>query len=382
MDILCVAPLREVDPYRIKGRNVFGGLGMDTQFASRETDTAVITRPTVTQRFEVDNQNVRDARLYEHTGMRFLVATISTQNLEDVVAFEQYTTDVFEDLCAKHCCTCGGDHQDLDDKTEHVAVRWVNRTLQIGKDGAIPSQWFQQERAQLVPLAGSVSFHANWGNNVLAGQTDLDMAEPIVHAQFLWCYLTDIERISLGYLKMLNSGQRIRDELIHGVVDLHFELAMESVIRERTRTESQPWFRQVVEAILTSWGYDEVHADVDRRLGRLEHIVEGRSELLARSQSRTMEITLFVLGALTLVALAISLLQTAYAEISTGDDSVRPGGGLFDLMRHLDASALVWWSLGISFAIIALAMLWPTAKHQYLRKGRNVRVKRFAPRRK
>lgn len=382
MDILCVAPLREVDPYRIKGRDVFGGLGMDTEFASRETDTAVITRPKETKQLEVDNPDVRDARLYEHTGMRFLVATVSVSDLSDVVAFEQYTTRIFENICAEHCCTCDGDHRELADKSEHVSVRWVNRTLQIGEDGAVPPRWFQQEGAQLVQLAGPATFHANWGNNVLAGQTWMDVAEPIVHAQFLWCFLTDIERISLGYLKMLNSGKRIRDELVHGVVDLHFELAMESVIRERTRTESQPWFRQVVEAILSSWGYDEVHADVDRRLGRLEHIVEGRSELLARSQSRTMEITLFVLGALTLVALAISLIQTAFAEISAEGDAVRPGGGLFDLMRQFDASALVWWSLIISFAIIAVAMLWPTAKHHYFRKGRNVRVKRFAPRRK
>lgn len=377
VQILCVAPLREADPYRVHGRDVFSGLGLDTEFVSRDRAAAEITKPVVVRDGlsapQSDGIEVRDAKMYEHTGMRFLTAVLVIQDITRldrgrVVEFEQETTRIFEELCAANY-------------SEEVKVRWVNRTLYVTDTADIPVRWFQQEGEQQVQLGTKRTFHGNWGNNVLVHTPDadfsyFDLTEPIVHAQYLWCYLTDIERISLGYLDMLNSGRRIKNELVVGVVDLHFELAMESVLRERTRTESQPWFRDVVEAILASWKYDTVHEDVDRRLSRLEHIVEARSELLSRSQSRVMETTLFVLGALTLVSLAISLVQTAFAEISADPEGLRPGGGLFEWMRYFDASALVWWSLAVSIVIIVAARAWPSAKNWYFREGRDVRSQR------
>lgn len=379
VEILCVAPLREADPYRTRDRNVFEGLGLDTGFESRDAAVAEVTRPVLIREGlhtpSRDAIEVRDAKLYEHTGMRFLVATLvlaSTELLSNtnIVAFEQETTKIFEELCAA----------EYDDT---VRVRWVNRTLFVNDLAEVPQRWFQKDGAKATEIGTKRTFYGNWGNNVLVHTPDadlsqFDLADPIVHAQYLWCYLTDIERISLGYLSMVNSGKRVKDELVSGVIDLHFELAMESVLRERTRTESQPWYRDVVDAILTSWEYETVHEDVDRRLSRLEHIVQARSELFDRSQSRIMEITLFVLGALTLVSLAISLVQTAFAEISADEDALRPSGGLFELMRQFDASALVWWSLALSIVIILAARLVPGVRNRNLKEGRDVRAGRRA----
>ena len=163
----------------------------------------------------------------------------------------------------------------------------------------------------------------------------------------------------------------MRDRLVRGVIDLHFELAMESVMRERTRTESQPQFREIVEAVLAAWKYEEVHEDVDRRLQRLEHIVQGRSELVQRTQNKVMENTLFALGALTLVSLAISLIQTAFAEVSVDGEGLRPSGAMFEWMRNVDASTLVMWSLVISVIVILIAGLWPKAVDQRERNQQN-----------
>jgi len=396
MHVLCVAPLRDVDPYHVKGKNVFGNSDFDTAFTSRAGESASLTRPnavkTIATRADMSEiverheglLKLSPPTLYDQQGMHLLVSIVEVRD-EDLLRphqierFEQLTTEVFEEVTQRYY-----------DAAEDGAptVRWVNRTLLLPRrdlrlqpgDGEppLPQRWFQQDAKHEVVLSKGAVFHASWGNNVLVHHPDhgrdfrIDsVVEPLIHAQYLWCYLTDIERISLGYLELLSSGRRVRDQLVRGVIDLHFELAMESVMRERTRTESQPQFREIVEAVLEAWKYEEVHTDVDTRLQRLEHIVQGRSELVQRSQNRVMENALFALGALTLVSLAISLIQTAFAEVSTSGDGARPGGVMFEWMRNVDATSLVVASLVISVIVILIAGLWPKAVDRRERTQRN-----------
>lgn len=396
MFVLCVAPLRDADPYQVKGKNVFGNSDFDTAFSSRAGESASLTRPCgkemdvtdaemseVAARFD-GTLKVSPPTLYNQQGMHILVSLVEVPDgallrPHQIERFEQITTQIFEEFTAKHYGT---------DVASTPSVRWVNRTLLLPRralglehgagEPGLPQRWFQQDEKQEVPLGGGAIFHASWGNNVLVYDPDHgrgfavdSVKEPLVHAQYLWCYLTDIERISLGYLELLSSGRKIRDRLVRGVIDLHFELAMESVMRERTRTESQPQFRDVVEAVLSAWKYEEVHQDVDTRLQRLEHIVQGRSEIVQRTQNRVMENTLFVLGALTLVSLAISLIQTAFAEVSVDGKGLQPGGAMFEWMRNVDASTLVVWSLVISAIVILIAGLWPKAVDQRERNHSN-----------
>ena len=396
MFVLCVAPLRDVDPYHVKGKNVFGNSDFDTAFSSRAGESASLTRPraeaTIATRAEMLKVaaqfdgilKVSPPTLYNQQEMHLLVSLVEVRDdallrPHQIERFEQITTRIFEEFTAQHYGA---------DDASAPSVRWVNRTLLLPRrelslehgagEPALPQRWFQQDEKRKVSLSKGAVFYASWGNNVLVYHPDHgrdfgvdSVVEPLIHAQYLWCYLTDIERISLGYLELLGSGRKVRDRLVRGVIDLHFELAMESVMRERTRTESQPQFREIVEAVLGAWKYEEVHKDVDTRLQRLEHIVQGRSELVQRSQNKVMENTLFALGALTLVSLAISLIQTAFAEVSVDGDGLQPGGAMFEWMRNVDASTLVVWSLVISAIVILIAGLWPKAVDQRERKQRN-----------
>lgn len=396
MFVLCVAPLRDVDPYQVKGKDVFGNSDFDTAFSSRAGESASLTRPRVkktnasgTEMSKVAAQfdgilRVSPPTLYDQQGMHLLVALVEVRDdsllrPHQIEKFERITTRLFEEFTAKHYSVDGG---------SAPSVRWVNRTLLLPRrelslehgvgEPELPKRWFQQDGKREVALSKGALFYASWGNNVLVYHPDhgrdfgIDsVVEPLIHAQYLWCYLTDIERISLGYLELLSSGKKVRDRLVRGVIDLHFELAMESVMRERTRTESQPQFREIVEAVLAAWKYEEVHEDVDRRLQRLEHIVQGRSELVQRTQNKVMENTLFALGALTLVSLAISLIQTAFAEVSVDGEGLRPSGAMFEWMRNVDASTLVMWSLVISVIVILIAGLWPKAVDQRERNQQN-----------
>ena len=401
MFVLCVAPLRDVDPYHVKGKNVFGNSDFDTAFSSRAGESASLTRPraeaTIATRAEMLKVaaqfdgilKVSPPTLYNQQEMHLLVSLVEVRDdallrPHQIERFEQITTRIFEEFTAKHYSA---------NADSAPSVRWVNRTLLLPRrelslehgagEPALPQRWFQQDEKRKVTLSKGAEFHASWGNNVLVYHPDHgrdfgvdSVVEPLIHAQYLWCYLTDIERISLGYLELLGSGRKVRDRLVRGVIDLHFELAMESVMRERTRTEAQPQFREAVESVLEAWGYEEVHDDVDRRLQRLEHIVQGRSELIQRTQSKIMEATLFVLGALTLVSLAISLIQTAFAEVGTDDSGIRPGGIMFEWMRNADATSLVAWSLVISVVVIVAVRLWPKAvNHRQKKEGHGIYIR-------
>lgn len=398
MFVLCVAPVRDIDPYRFKADRVFGKTDFDTAFTSRVGESASLTRPKIrgvvagkadmaSVVAEISDQIVVDQTvLYDHLGMHMLVALVKVkdQNLLEtsVEQFEEVTTRIFGEVVSRYYKQEG---------VREPSVRWVNRTLLLpsavddlersNQDPSVPKHWFQQEPGNPVAFGPDAVFWASWGNNMLAHRAAAKfdagaVIDSIIHSQFLWCYLTDIERISLGYLELLGSGRNVGNRLVQGVIDLHFELAMESVMRERTRTEAQPQFREAVESVLEAWGYEEVHDDVDRRLQRLEHIVQGRSELIQRTQSKIMEATLFVLGALTLVSLAISLIQTAFAEVGTDDSGIRPGGIMFEWMRNADATSLVAWSLVISVVVIVAVRLWPKAvNHRQKREGHGIYIR-------
>lgn len=390
MYVLCVAPVRDVDPYRLKADRVFGKSDFDTAFTSRVGESATVTKPRLSEVIASRNDMVdivagisdqvraNQTLLYDHVGMHMLVSLIEIKDhaflRTNVQRFEEMTTQIFEETLCRHY---------KEEGMREPSIRWVNRTLLLtsevedlacsNNDSTIPEHWFQQEPRRPVAFGTDAVFWASWGNNMLAHRAtarfDLSsVIDSIIHAQFLWCYVTDIERISLGYLELLSSGKNVKNRLVHGVIDLHFELAMESVMRERTRTEAQPHFRAAVESILEAWGYENVHEDIDRRLQRLEHIVRGRSELMQRTQSKTMELTLFVLGVLTLVSLVISLVQTAFAEVSSDDSGIRPSGLIFEWMRDADATLMVTWSLVISVLIILTVRVWPKAVDQRDRK--------------
>lgn len=89
---------------------------------------------------------------------------------------------------------------------------------------------------------------------------------------------------------------------------------------------------------------------MDRRLNRLEHIVQNRSELIRREQNKRMDWTLFALAGTTIVSLALTFIQTAYAQL---DDGRRPKGQLMEWLIATNSSRVV----AISFALTTLLIV-------------------------
>ncbi|WP_143313882.1 hypothetical protein [Corynebacterium appendicis] len=280
---------------------------------------------------------------YDHYGMAFLVGWLkvtspSKLSPANIAHFEEETTDFFNLVSTMY----------LGERS----VRWVNRTLLLEEEESCPHMWFQDDRRQIAELVDGSTFHGAWGNNLYensSGSGQAKIMHPILHAQYIWCFLADVESASISYLALLHSTTAIKSDLLHGVISLHYELAMVSFMRERTRIEDRPDFRAVVDAILESWNFGEVLRGVDRRLERLEHIAGGRSELLQREQSRRMDWILFVLAGTTLISLCLDFIQTAYSETQ---DGARPEGWIMRFFLETGASSIVMVSALITLLLV------------------------------
>lgn len=373
MQVLCVAPVRCKDPYLVGGRGVLSGVETQIGFSHRAAEQADLTHASkasvvVSDRIlrqisrHFPQFNAISVERYDHFEMPFLVGWLDISDPscltgDGVSEFEKATTEFFNVISSTYL---NGDE-----------VRWVNRTLVLEYGEECPDQWFQTEDRGIVVLSDNTTFYGAWGNNLLqlaegdCLNSGVTILQPILHAQYLWCFLGDVEQISIDYLALLNSNREIKNDLLHGVISLHYELAMVSLMHERTRTEAQPQFRAVVNSILTAWNFVEVLEDVDNRLERLEHIVSGRSELLQREQSHRMDWILFVLAGTTITALALDFIQTAYSE---GVDGSRPGGWLMDVFFTSGATAIVVVSLIIT-AILVVALLASTSVSRRKRRA-------------
>lgn len=377
MRVLCVAPVRCEKPYLVERRDVLSGVETQIGFSHRAAEqsnltyaakASVVIANRVLAHISADFPQFRVVKVerFDHFGMSFLVGWLEISDPDtlagaELTSFEKATTELFNVLS--------------DTYLNGNEIRWVNRTLVLEAQEHCSEQWFQTGDRNIVELPDGSRFHGAWGNNLLELEEQADIAtvsdilQPILHAQYLWCFLGDVEQISINYLALMNSNREIKNDLLHGVISLHYELAMVSLMRERTRTEAQPQFRAVVDSILAAWNFTEVFDDVDHRLDRLEHIVNGRSELLQREQSHRMDWILFVLAGTTITALALDFIQTAYSE---GADGSRPNGWLMDIFFNAGATEIVLISLIITAVLVVFLMATSTVSKRRRRSTHGI----------
>lgn len=331
---------------------------------------------------------VLSADLYTLQGMKILVSFIeisspmevTTEGFQylsesDITAFETATTALMQKLCAEIFA---------DDATKH-AVRWTARTLLLmGSDtskrpnewtselsktdfAGVPRAWFQDTpETAPVQLDGGVRAYTSWGNSlVITPQSKYqfrDLRRSAVMAQYLWCFLSDIDSRSI---RMLDEAAAKRvsfnslDRSLTSVVKLNYRLAISSVLYERLGTESGVANRELVEATLDAWNYRRVYQQISERLLRLENIVQARTEILQKRSSRIMEIVLFVLSIMGLFSLVLGFIGTAYSGESglPGEEEWYPGGAFIDLFRALNPDWLFVGTLVVCIALIAIVFL-------------------------
>ncbi|WP_257161794.1 hypothetical protein [Corynebacterium cystitidis] len=240
-------------------------------------------------------------------------------------------------------------------------VRWVGRTVVYGDKTAPPGVWFQGVPDQsLVQLAEGTYAQAGWGNNVAwTSNPDfqfIDLRRSAVMAQYVWCYLNDIDTRSVEILSRARRADHKRridfDKSLSDLIDLNYDLATASMFYERLGTESSVANRELVESILEAWGFRPAFELTSARLERLESILQARTEMRSRRTSSLMEWILFALSVTGLLSLILGIIGTAYSGESGGDEPWFPSSGFLSWFRaHID-----WW-IGATI-VVSLVLLW------------------------
>ena len=366
--IVLVAPVRSV-AYTGERYKDIEILSPDDQFVDRDTQHSTLTSPAATVIPIAGVRQVRDTlfRLdsvthFNHWGEDFIVAMVTAYHdfadRKCVVELENATFTLIQNLIFEI-----GEESDL----KLGSPRWVNRTM-VTYDKQDPAlhHWFQDNsNTEFHPLgAGSVEGIAGWGNNALwlspGGEIPEQVLVGLVLAQFVWSYAGDIEKYSLEILQKVQVIEPNKQgHLLRAVVDLHYELAVQSVFYERLEVEADPLSRRVAKSLLNAWSYEKVLGNIEDRINRLEHILTARSELLRRSSSVKMERILFAVTMTTIVSLILGFIQTSFS----GAVGEAPGGPTMDFFRDANLD----WIFSLS--LIACAAL----SYQVLRRSGKVR---------
>lgn len=326
--------------------------------------------------------DVLNAEMYSHFGMDILCAFVElrerafnrTHRFKDATAqeieqLEQATTYFMRALCNAH----------YHDKMHFV--RWVSRTLillepkpirpgdeQSRKDhrATPPDSWRQEDMAWTsVVLDNSVLASVGWANWV-AWTPDpnyqfVDMRRSAVMAQYLWCFVSDIDTRSARVLSGVSrspSSSRAQSSALHQVIELNFDMAVVSMFYERLGTESNVANRQLVVATLEAWGFKSTFDLIAERLQRLESIIQARSEMLSRRTSRTMEVILFALSVTGLLSIILASIGTAFSGESGGNGPWYPNSKILDWFRQVNLDAILVISLlaGLLLVFIVLGV--------------------------
>jgi len=359
--LILVAPLQAENLFRLNGVHL-PTIVVSPQFENRGRQTATLTVPESVSHVEYDwyfdkdsllEFSVRKVLHYAHLGMDIILARVELVNSdfsqfgrEEMAKFETATTNLMKDLCQKRL-------------PDNGQVRWVNRTLLAGHGEPIPVDWLQTD----VPMesefdGGDLRIQFGWGNGLIRGDLSnfrISIYEDAsVMSQFLWCYLSDIETRSLQILQSSNEPKPSRrSTLTTDVIDLHYELAMMSVIHERLGTELNAEARGLIEEILTSWNFLTVVKGIDERINRLEHILGARSEILRRRSSSVVEVVVFTLTVTTIIALVLGIVQTAFG----GAVEVEPGGWIMEATRGANLDYLVVGSV-VACLVLLVGVNW------------------------
>ena len=317
--------------------------------------------------------DIKRAEIYEHFGMEILISVVELSNRSDLrpdefggfgedecVSLEYATTQFMKKLCT-HLF-----------ETEDRRVRWVGRTvvfpvetlsgevnsLGLPLEAKIPDKWFQEDPdGSVIKLADGTWTTANWGNSgawtVDFGYQFVDLCHSSALAQFLWCFIADVETSSvemLGFAYNINLSLKDLDSVMESLVQLNYNLALASMFYERLGTESSPFNRTLVTAILEAWGFNGVFENVSERLERLEKIFNARTQNLARRSGRLTENILFVLSLTGVISLTLTLIGTAFSgERATW----MPTGQFFEAFRTVNLDIVMVVSLLISVLLLA-----------------------------
>lgn len=353
--IVLVAPVRSAvyNGERYKNIEI---LSPDDQFVDRDTQHSALTAPEATvipivgiREVEDTDFNLDSVIHFNHCGEDFVAALVTAYHdfadRAGVVELESATFALMQKLIFEI-----GEELDL----KLGSPRWVNRTM-VTHDKQDPAlcYWFQDNtEMEFRPLGdGSVEVVAGWGNNALWLSPGSEIPEQVwvglVLAQFVWSYAGDIEKYSLEILQQVQLIDPSKQgHLLRAVVDLHYELAVQSVFYERLEVEADPLSRGIAKDLLSAWSYEKVLGNIEARINRLEHILTARSELLRRSSSVKMERILFAVTMTTIVSLVLSFIQTSFS----GAARDAPGGPTMDFFRGANLD----WIFLISLIVCAV----------------------------
>lgn len=381
MKFILVSPLELEDRENIIDSK-FPLSNYSDNFIDRQTENAHITKPKGTylstkkkikcSEFP-ETFNIESSLLYTQAGREFVVLIIDFYNpervlstREGVINFEKSTHELIREVIKSSAETAN-----LLDRE----VKWVNRTLVTDNEklaAEISDHWFQRSgNKTYVPVGeGRFKMRFEWGNSALeTNGNDIPekLLEALVFTQFIWCNMEVIDRQSRKILEEAHPQAIERsDELYRSTIRLNYDLAVHSIFYERIISEGGTYSKDIVTQLLSAWDYDKVASNIEVRLGRIEHILDVRSELLRRSfedkrqrASSAMEKILFFITLTTVISVALTFIQTAFS----GEVKGMPTGLAMEWIRsHSNTDT---WILMSTLASI-FGAIWIWAK--YIRK--------------
>lgn len=243
---------------------------------------------------------------------------------------------------------------------------WVNRMV-IATAEERPRDWLD-DTARKMPLSVPVgaAVHVGWGNSQLElpGPADdsilAEIAAGMVDAQCLWAQLDSINGDAsqgvLGITMAQGPGGAPGTDPVDLANRLSRELSLHRIYRDEVDLRIQGSRKNVVLAALESWNYVSVAESVARRVCDLEKFANQFADKKRRKYQSLVELTLLALSLISLLALVVSLIQTAFS----GGVSDLPGGptGVMSFLRaiNLDAALIVTVliSTGVYLAVYLL----------------------------
>lgn len=357
MKILLIAPLDTgTDKFRSEARDF-----RSSKFVDRDTDQAnyghLSDLEGFTPRYFEDDESdfriyVSKGQLYKGLGWPSLVLESCVENLpissrltrNQIVAIERLTTRVSQQIADELL------------KHKHV-VKWANRTLvATDEEAELYPEWTQKNHGSDIEITRGdfhVSFH--WGNNHAHCANFEDLPTEVAHgicvAQALWCEMDRLDYNSSQFFQEIKSRiSRNNVDLLNQVIDHHLRLAQIAIVRDRL-IGARPILQTSTEECLTAWNFDQAIDKIESRISRLEHIIEARTEIIARKNSIALESILFALALTGLISLLLTFLQTALI----GEGVQPPSGATFEFFRNYNSDFLIIGVLTICILLTFVA---------------------------
>lgn len=257
------------------------------------------------------------------------------------------------------------------DAPADAQLLWVNRTVLLPNDAAVPAQWNDASivTAELVASSTEPPILADfgWGNNAVRGWPPGDdaMAQQIlmglVDAQTVW---REIEALSAESARIVHNvvdrdsvaRRRGYQSTLDDLQKLSAGMAAHHLAYDDVLLSIQGARRAAARASLSAWNYDEVAERVGRRISDIAAVIRQRKDALDRTYQGLVGAIGVVLSLVVFIDLLLSFISTSFSGVDAVPGTGSPLGVL-SWFRSVETDWLFAATAGVILLVIGLLAL-------------------------